>query len=84
MSGRWPSIGGIDTTFFFSRLWRRAHVMTDAEVVKYRYGGKLGNALRVFKGVYFGVIINCFVLGAGIALVLVRRIQTEPHPPSAR
>jgi len=37
--------------------------MTVAELVKYRYSGKLGNALRIFKGVYFGVIINCFVLG---------------------
>jgi solute:Na+ symporter, SSS family len=57
------AIAGIATTFFFSRLWRRARVMTDAELVKYRYSGKLGNALRVFKGLYFGVIINCFVLG---------------------
>ena len=57
------AIAGIATTFFFSRLWRRARVMTDAELVKYRYSGKLGNALRIFKGVYFGVIINCFVLG---------------------
>jgi solute:Na+ symporter, SSS family len=57
------AIAGIATTFFFSRLWRRARVMTDAELVKYRYSGRLGNALRIFKGLYFGVIINCFVLG---------------------
>jgi Na+/proline symporter len=57
------AIAGIATTFFFSRLWRRARVVTDAELIKYRYSGKIGNALRIFKGVYFGVIINCFVLG---------------------
>jgi solute:Na+ symporter, SSS family len=57
------AIAGIATTFFFSRLWRRARVVTDAELIKYRYSGNIGNALRVFKGVYFGVIINCFVLG---------------------
>jgi solute:Na+ symporter, SSS family len=57
------AIAGIAATFFFSRLWRRARVVTDAELIKYRYSGKIGNALRVFKGVYFGVVINCFVLG---------------------
>ncbi|MGD0260302.1 MAG: sodium:solute symporter family protein [Verrucomicrobiota bacterium] len=57
------AIAGIATTFFFSRLWRRARVVTDAELIKYRYSGNIGNALRIFKGVYFGVIINCFVLG---------------------
>ena len=57
------AIAGIATTFFFSRLWRRARVVTDAELIKYRYSGRIGNALRIFKGVYFGVIINCFVLG---------------------
>ena len=57
------AIAGIATTFFFSRLWRRAEVVTDAELIKYRYSGRLGRSLRVFKGVYFGVLINCFVLG---------------------
>src|SRR5664279_1985741 len=57
------AIAGIATTFFFSRLWRRARVVTDAELIKYRYSGKIGDALRIFKGVYFGVVINCFVLG---------------------
>jgi SSS family solute:Na+ symporter len=57
------AIAGIATTFFFSRLWRRARVVTDAELIKYRYSGRIGNALRIFKGIYFGVVINCFVLG---------------------
>ena len=75
------AIGGICTTFFFSRLWRRARVVTDAELVKYRYAGKLGNALRIFKGVYFGVIINCFVLGWVFrALVKVMTVLTPFSP----
>ena len=28
------AIAGIATTFFFSRLWRRARVVTDAELIK--------------------------------------------------
>lgn len=57
------TMSAIATTFFFSRLWRRARVVTDAEVIKYRYSGNVGNTLRIFKSIYFGVIINCFVLG---------------------
>ncbi len=75
------AIAGIGTTFFFSRLWRRTHVMTDAELVKYRYTGKLGDALRIFKGVYFGVLINCFVLGWVFrALVKVMTVLTPFSP----
>lgn len=57
------AMAAVATTFFFSRLWRRARVVTDAELIKYRYSGNIGNALRIFKSIYFGVIINCFVLG---------------------
>jgi SSS family solute:Na+ symporter len=57
------AIAGIATTCFFSRLWRRAEIVTDAELIKYRYSGRIANSLRIFKGVYFGVLINCFVLG---------------------
>ncbi|QQR91381.1 MAG: Na+:solute symporter [Myxococcales bacterium] len=48
--------------FFFARLWRRAHVLTDAEIVELRYSGKSAKVLRLFKGFYFGVLINCFVM----------------------
>ena len=49
-------------TFFFARLWRRARVVTDAEIIELRYSGPPARALRLFKGFYFGVIINCFVM----------------------
>jgi solute:Na+ symporter, SSS family len=55
--------------------------VTDAELVKYRYGGKAGNALRVFKGLYFGVLINCFVLGWIFkALLKVGAVMTSWNP----
>jgi SSS family transporter len=57
------AIAGVAATFFFSRLWRRARVVTDAELIKYRYSGRPARALRAFKAFYFGVLINCFVLG---------------------
>jgi len=57
------AISGMIATFFFAKMWRKAEVMTDAEIVERRYSGKAAAALRVFKGCYFGVVINCFVMG---------------------
>jgi solute:Na+ symporter, SSS family len=60
----WSSgIAAMLATFFFARLWRRAKVITDAEIIELRYSGRPAAALRVFKGLYFGVLINCFVMG---------------------
>ena len=33
-------MSGMLTVFFFARLWRRAHVMTDVEFAEIRYSGK--------------------------------------------
>lgn len=60
----WASaISAILATFFFAALWRRSEVMTDVELVERRYSGKPAAFLRAFKGCYFGLIINCFVMG---------------------
>ena len=60
----WSSaISAIMVTFFFSRLWRRSNVITDAEIIEKRYSGKSAKYLRLFKGVYFGVIFNTFIMG---------------------
>lgn len=50
-------------TFLFSQLWRRAEVVTDIEIVERRYSGKSAVALRIFKGAYFGVLVNTIVMG---------------------
>ena len=47
----------------FAALWRRARVLTDAELVELRYAGRRAAALRGFKAVFFAVIINGVVLG---------------------
>ena len=50
IAGNWlwwnMAIGGMLTVFFFSRLWRRADIMTDVEFVELRYSGKAAAALR--------------------------------------
>lgn len=49
--------------FVFSRLWRRAEVITDNELIELRYSGKPAAFLRGFKAFYFATIFNFIVMG---------------------
>lgn len=55
--------GGVLTVFFFARLWRRAGIMTDVELVELRYSGRPAAFLRGFRALYVGVFMNCVILG---------------------
>jgi Na+/proline symporter len=48
--------------FVFAPLWRRARVLTDAELSELRYGERPAAWLRGIKAVYFGTVFNCTVL----------------------
>ncbi|NIM49553.1 MAG: sodium:proline symporter [Gemmatimonadales bacterium] len=50
-------------TFFFARLWRRAGVITDVELVELRYSGRPARVLRGFRSVWEGVVLNCIIMG---------------------
>lgn len=75
----WASaISGLLVTFLFARLWRRAEVVTDAEIIEKRYSGKPASALRLFKGFYFGIIFNAFIMGwVFLALIKVMKGVTD-------
>ena len=47
---------------FFARLWRRSGIMTDAEFIELRYGGRAGAFLRGFKAFYSSVIFSTYTL----------------------
>lgn len=53
-------VGGV---FFFSRLWRRARILTDTQFVELRYSGKPARILRGFRAIYFAIPYNCLVMG---------------------
>ena len=57
--------------FVFAALWRRAGVLTDAELTQVRYSGRGVLPLRLLKSVYYGTVINCVVL----AMVLVAAMR---------
>jgi solute:Na+ symporter, SSS family len=67
IAGNWlwwnAAFGGMLTVFFFARLWRRSGVLTDVEFVELRYSGKAAAALRGLKAIYFGLFLNCIILG---------------------
>jgi solute:Na+ symporter, SSS family len=54
---------GMMTVFFFARMWRRAEIITDVELVELRYAGKPAAFLRGFRALYFGVLMNCLIVG---------------------
>ncbi len=56
-------MSGMLTVFFYARLWRRAHVMTDVEFIEIRYAGKPAAFLRGFRALYLGVLVNCIIMG---------------------
>ncbi len=54
---------GLLGVFLFSRLWRRARVLTDNELLEIRYGGKPAAILRGFKATYYAILYNFIVMG---------------------
>ncbi|MFQ5896860.1 MAG: sodium:solute symporter family protein [Candidatus Methylomirabilia bacterium] len=48
--------------FVLASSWRRAGVLTDAELTEVRYGRASAAVLRGVKAIYFGTIFNCTVL----------------------
>ena len=55
-----PLIIGI---FLFSRLWRRANIITDAEFFELRYDGKPAAVLRGVRACYGGILQNLLTIG---------------------
>ena len=79
ISGNWlwwnMLIGGMLTTFFFARLWRRAEIVTELEFIELRYSGKPAAFLRGFKSVYMGVFLNAIVIGwVNVALASLLKV----------
>ncbi len=72
------AISYVSMAVVFAALWRRARVLTDAELVELRYTGPSATFLRGFKAVFFAVVINGIVLG------WVIRAMTKITNPFAR
>ena len=60
----WWTLGfsGMTSVFLFAALWRRSGVLTDAELVELRYGGRSAAWLRCIKALWFGVFQNVLII----------------------
>jgi solute:Na+ symporter, SSS family len=74
LAGNWFwwafAMGGMITVFVYARMWRRAGVMTDVELVELRYGGTPAAALRGMRAVYVAAIVNPIIIGWVTAAIL--------------
>ena len=76
IAGNWiwwsMAFSGMLTVFFYSRLWRRAEVLTDVEFAELRYSGRPARFLRGFRAFYLGLPINLVIMGwVNLALVKI-------------
>ncbi|MGD0992332.1 MAG: sodium:solute symporter family protein [Gemmatimonadales bacterium] len=55
-----------------ARLWRRATIMTDIELIELRYGGRPAAVLRGTRALLFAIPINC--LGIGYGMLAMRKV----------
>jgi len=55
-------IGGVLTVFLFARLWKRAGITTDAELIEFRYDGRVAAGLRCYRSIWFGFFQNVLVV----------------------
>ncbi|HEX7070101.1 MAG TPA: sodium:proline symporter, partial [Rhodothermales bacterium] len=67
IAGNWEwwcfGIGHVALIYVFARLWRRSEVVTDAEIIEIRYGGRPAAILRMFKAFLFAVVLNMIQIG---------------------
>ena len=75
-------LSGMMTVFFYARLWRRSEIITDAEFVELRYAGKPAAFLRGFRSLYFGILMNCLVVG-WVNLAMIKILMTALEIPKA-
>ncbi len=64
---------------FFSRMWRKSGVTTDASLIALRYHGKPAEVLRTAKAFYFAVPVNALVIGwSMLAMTKIAAVLFDP------
>ncbi len=76
IAGNWEwwsfGIAHLIMIYIFARLWRRAEIVTDAQLTEMRYGGKMAATLRGIKAFLFALPINC--IGIGYAMLAMVKV----------
>lgn len=66
-------LGFLMIGFLLGGAWRRARVITDAELTEIRYSGKGVLVLCGLKAIYYGTVMNCTIMA--MVLVAATRIS---------
>jgi len=70
IAGNWEwwsfAFAHVTMAVLLARLWRRAEVMTDAELIELRYHGRAAALLRGTRAFFFGIPLNCIAIGYGM------------------
>ena len=64
------AFGGMFTAFVYARLWRRAGVVTDVELLKIRYSRRPAHVLRLARSIYITLLVIPIVVGWVIKAML--------------
>jgi len=85
MGGNWfywgSVVSAVGVAFFFSRLWRRTGVVTDAHFMELRYSGKTAALLRGSVGLFRGALLELITLSWIIlAMTKVVRVILDLPP----
>jgi Na+/proline symporter len=76
IAGNWEwwafAMSHVLMVYLFARLWRRSEVVTDAQLIELRYGGRPAAILRATKAFLFAVPINC--IGIGYAMLAAVKV----------
>lgn len=88
ISGNWlwwnMMMGGMLTTFFFARLWKRAGILTEPEFIELRYSGLGARWLRGFKALYLGLFLNAIIMGwVNLAMMRILEVFFDLSPDTA-
>jgi Na+/proline symporter len=90
IAGNWYwwsfAIQGTMVTFLFSKMWRRAEILTDVEFFEFRYSGKSAAFLRMFKAFLGAVIANSIIMGwviLAMATILKITLDMDPYLSTA-
>jgi Na+/proline symporter len=92
IAGNWEwwsfAFAHVTMAVLLARLWRRAEVMTDVELIELRYSGRAAALLRATRAFVFGIPLNCITIGYGmlamrkvlVALGVVDRLGLPGDP----
>ncbi len=89
LAGNWFwwafALGGMVTVFVFARLWRRAEVLTDVELIELRYAGRAAAFLRGFRALWVSLLMNSIIIGwvTGAMVTVLRQTVLVDLPQDA-